>query len=89
MKPAVKKQLRDRLRRVEGQLRGIQRMVEAEAYCVDVITQTSAVRHALSRAEDLILRGHLEEHVVKQMRGAQRDRAIEEMVEIYQLAKKK
>ena len=48
-----------RLNRIEGQVRGLARMVEEERYCVDVVTQISAVRAALSRVEEEILKDHV------------------------------
>jgi DNA-binding FrmR family transcriptional regulator len=48
-----------RLHRIEGQVRGLARMVEADRYCIDVVTQISAVRAALRRAEEEILRDHV------------------------------
>ncbi len=47
-----------RLKRIEGQIRGIARMVEAERYCVDVMTQTAAVRSALRAVDKLIMEDH-------------------------------
>jgi len=49
-----------RLRRIEGQVRGIIRMVEAERYCVDILTQLRAVRAAVRKVEEGVLRGHIE-----------------------------
>lgn len=48
-----------RLSRIEGQVRGLGRMVEEDRYCIDIVTQISAVRAALRRAEEEILRDHL------------------------------
>ena len=56
-----------RLNRIEGQVRGIVRMVEEDRYCIDVVTQISAVRAALRRAEEEIMRdhvGHCVEHAI-------------------------
>lgn len=47
MKQDIKKQLQNRLRRIEGQVRGLQQMVESEKYCVDIITQSNAIKKAL------------------------------------------
>ena len=48
-----------RLRRIEGQVRGLARMVETDRYCIDIVTQISAVRAALRRAEEEILEDHV------------------------------
>jgi DNA-binding FrmR family transcriptional regulator len=62
---ATKDQLLKRLRRVEGQVRGVERMVEEERYCIDVLTQISAVQAAL----DKIALGLLDDHARHCMRG--------------------
>src|SRR5665213_1352232 len=54
-----KPQLLNRLNRIEGQVRGIARMVEEDRYCIDVLTQLQAVRAALSRVESEMLKSHL------------------------------
>jgi len=56
-----------RLNRVEGQVRGLARMVEEDRYCIDVVTQIAAVRAALRRIEELVLKdhvGHCVEHAI-------------------------
>jgi DNA-binding FrmR family transcriptional regulator len=56
---AAKRGLINRLNRVQGQVRGIARMVEQERYCIDILTQLRAVRAALSRVEAELLKSHL------------------------------
>ena len=55
---ATSEQLRDRLRRIEGQVRGVERMVEEDRYCIDVLTQISAIQAAL----DKVALGLLDDH---------------------------
>jgi CsoR family transcriptional regulator, copper-sensing transcriptional repressor len=75
MDPAAKATLLRRLRRVEGQVRGLQRMVEAEAYCIDVLHQVAAARAALAEVGRTLLGGHVERCVVDAVRsGSRRDR---------------
>jgi CsoR family transcriptional regulator, copper-sensing transcriptional repressor len=59
MRKEAKASVLKRLQRIEGQVRGLSRMVEEDRYCIDVITQISAVRAALRRAEEEILRDHV------------------------------
>ena len=59
MERSDRDKLRNRLRRIEGQVRGIHRMVGEDRYCIDVLTQLQAVRAALSRVETVMLRDHL------------------------------
>lgn len=89
MKTETKNSIANRLRRIEGQVRGLQKMIDEEQYCVDVITQSSAVRSALSAIEDLMLENHLSEHVIHQMKQGEEKRAVHEIISIFHKAKKK
>ncbi len=78
-----------RLRSIEGHLRGIQRMVEEERYCVDILKQTKAVQRALSKVDGLILENHLQTCVTTAMRSqddAERARVVGELVQVYDLS---
>jgi DNA-binding FrmR family transcriptional regulator len=59
MRDDIKASALKRLKRIEGQVRGLCRMVEEDRYCIDIVTQISAVRAALRRAEEEILRDHV------------------------------
>jgi DNA-binding FrmR family transcriptional regulator len=59
MRNEVKISCLKRLKRIEGQVRGLARMVEDDRYCIDIVTQVAAVRAALRRAEEEILRDHV------------------------------
>jgi len=65
IKEGDKEKLRNRLRRIEGQVRGVQRMVEEEAYCVDILTQISSYIAASEKVASLVLRDHME-HCVRE-----------------------
>jgi len=74
-----------RLSRIEGQVRGLARMVEADSYCIDVVTQISAVRAALRRAEEEILKdhvGHCVEHAIKSGNKRDQRRKVSELIEV-------
>jgi len=86
MKSTVKQKLLRRLSIIEGQFRGVKRMVEEERYCVDVITQTEAVKHALSGVENALLEKHLSTCVSEQMKKGQAAKATAEILKIYKLA---
>ena len=80
-----------RLRNVEGHLRGIGRMVEEDAYCIDVIRQLSAAQAALSRLGSRVLNDHLHSCLITAVRGedaADRERVLKEIGEVYELASK-
>ena len=79
----------NRLRRIEGQVRGVARMVEDDRYCIDILTQVQALRAALSRVETEILKGHLnhciEGAIVSGDRAEQRKKASE-LIELLERA---
>ena len=77
-----------RLKIVEGQVKGLQNMIENDIYCIDVITQTSAVKQALSGIEDALMEGHLGCCVVDQIKKGQTDKARKEILKVYQLKRK-
>jgi DNA-binding FrmR family transcriptional regulator len=86
MEAKTKAACRKRLSRIEGQVRGLARMVEQDRYCIDVITQLSAVRAALSRVEDVILRDHVAHCVQRAIVGgnaAEQRRKIAELMEVF------
>ena len=74
-----------RLRRIEGQVRGIARMIEDERYCIDILTQVQAVRAALRRVEDEILQDHVEhcvEHAIASGNQGEQRTKITELIEV-------
>ncbi|OGI63427.1 hypothetical protein A2818_00680 [Candidatus Nomurabacteria bacterium RIFCSPHIGHO2_01_FULL_40_12] len=85
---ANKLKLTRRLKILEGQVRGIQNMVDKNAYCIDIITQTSAIKQGLSNIEDALLEGHLGHCVVNQIKSGQNDKAIHEILKVYKLKRK-
>lgn len=79
-----KEQVQGRLRRIEGQVRGLQRMVEEDRYCIDVLTQVSAVKAALDAVALVLLRDHTGHCVVEAIQagdGAEKIRELNEAVE--------
>lgn len=77
-----------RLKIIEGQVRGLQKLIEQDVYCIDIITQTSAVKQGLSNLEDLLLEGHLGHCLVNQIKKGQTKKATEEILKVYQLKRK-
>jgi len=74
-----------RLNRIEGQVRGLARMVEDERYCIDIVTQIGAVRAALRRVEEEILRDHVAhcvEHAISSGDKADQRRKIAELMDV-------
>jgi DNA-binding FrmR family transcriptional regulator len=74
-----------RLSRIEGQVRGLARMVEDDRYCIDIVTQISAVRAALRRVEEEVLRDHIAhcvEHAIVSGDSAEQRRKIAELMDV-------
>jgi len=83
-----KQKLVRRLKIIEGQVRGLQEMVKKGIYCIDIITQTSAVKQALSGVEDALMEGHLSTCLVHQIEKGQTEKATKEILKVYGLKRK-
>lgn len=73
------------LKRIEGQLKGIQKMIKERRYCVDILTQLHAIVGAILRVENRILRRHLEECVTHTLKGrseAEKQKKIDEVIDL-------
>lgn len=89
MKHGSKKpQFIKRLRIIEGQVRGLQQMMENGTYCVDVLTQMSAVKKAISSLENAVLEDHLGSCVIDQIKSGNHKKAIDEVMKVYKISKK-
>jgi DNA-binding FrmR family transcriptional regulator len=85
MRADIKTSCAKRLGRIEGQVRGLSRMVEEDRYCIDIVTQIAAVRAALRRVEEEILRDHVAhcvEHAIASGNKADQRRKIEELMNV-------
>jgi len=80
-----------RLQTVEGHIRGIQRMVEDDTYCIEVIHQIQAVQAALNKISTLILQEHMNSCLITAVRGedaSERERVLGEIVDVFEMATK-
>ena len=85
----VREDVLKRLRNIEGHVGGIQRMVEKDAYCIDLIRQIQAVQAALSKVSSKILNDHLNSCLITAVRGddvLERERVLKEIAEVYEMA---
>ena len=73
------------LRRIEGQIRGVQRMIEERKYCIDILNQIYAVKGALSRVEEKILEKHFRNCVTEAVTGSSEEEKKQKMDEIFKL----
>ncbi len=89
MKQEIQKRALRRLQIIKGQMEGLQKMIKDEKYCIDIITQSSAIRQALSSVDDLILENHLGTHVAHQMKSGESKKATAEIIKVYKLSKRK
>jgi DNA-binding FrmR family transcriptional regulator len=89
MRKDIKAACAKRLQRIEGQVRGIARMVDEDRYCIDIVTQVSAVRAALRRLEEQILQDHVAhcvEHAIASGNKADQRKKIEELMAVIRRA---
>jgi DNA-binding FrmR family transcriptional regulator len=85
MRTEIKAPCLKRLKRIEGQVRGLARMVEEDRYCIDIVTQISAVRAALRRVEEEVLRDHVAhcvEYAVASGNKSDQRRKISELMDV-------
>lgn len=82
------KKVFNRLKIIEGQVRGLQDMIMKDTYCIDVITQTSAIKQALSSVEDVLMENHLSTCVIKQIKKGKEVTAKDEILKVFRLKRK-
>lgn len=86
MRDDIKSSTRKRLNRIEGQIRGLSKMIDDDRYCIDIITQIEAVRAALGRVEEEVLRDHVShcvEHAVASGNKEHQREKIAELLEVF------
>jgi CsoR family transcriptional regulator, copper-sensing transcriptional repressor len=83
-----KKRATHRLKIIQGQIKGLERMVDSEDYCVEVLHQSLAIQESLKSFNTLMLENHLKTHVVDQLIGKDKEKGIKEMVRLYRLNSK-
>ncbi|NLE77035.1 MAG: metal-sensitive transcriptional regulator [Chloroflexi bacterium] len=81
-----------RLKSIEGHIRGVQRMVESDAYCIEIMGQTYAIQRALDAVNNLVLERHLQTCVTTAIRGedqSERERVIRELMQVFEAVAKR
>ena len=83
----IKKRAMHRTRILQGQLRGVEKMIDDEAYCVDIITQTLAIQKSLRSLNKLLVENHLRTHVAEMFDegGPRREVAVDELLKVFEL----
>lgn len=85
------RQLLNRLKTIEGHIRGVQRMVEQDTYCIDIMKQSVAIRRALDTFNSLMLKRHLQSCVTTAIRSEdaqERERVIAELLQVFEVSEK-
>jgi DNA-binding FrmR family transcriptional regulator len=91
MRKDIKASVQKRLSRIEGQVRGLSKMVDEDRYCIDIVTQIAAVRAALRRVEEEVLRDHVAhcvEHAISSGDRADQRRKIAELMDVVSRAER-
>lgn len=88
MQKTVKSNALKRLKSARGHLDHVIKQIEQEKYCIDILQQSLAVQAALKAVDHIILKGHLEEHVSEAMKGKNKDKSIQEVIEVFDKARK-
>lgn len=85
----IKKRALHRTRILEGQMRGLEKMIHNEDYCMDIITQSLAIQKSLGSLNKLLVENHLRTHVAEMFEagGDERERATEELLKIFELSR--
>jgi DNA-binding FrmR family transcriptional regulator len=84
----IKKRANHRTKIIEGQIKGLQKMIDNEDYCMDILTQSLAIQKSLSSLNKLILENHLRTHISDMMSSGQppqAEQAVEELLSLYEL----
>lgn len=82
--PETKEDMLKRLRRIEGQVKGIQRMIEEDKYCIDILTQVSAVRAAINRVGSLIMEKHSMTCIQNAVSSEDKEKSLNELARAMQ-----
>jgi DNA-binding FrmR family transcriptional regulator len=83
----IKRRALHRTRILAGQMRGLEKMIEGEDYCVDILTQSLAIQKSLGSLNKLLVENHLQTHVTDMFEagGEERERAIAELLRVFEL----
>lgn len=88
MRQDIKKRASHRARIIEGQFKGLQKMIDNEAYCMDILTQSLAIQKSLASLNKLVLENHITTHITEMLESGdkkEKARALEELMLLYEL----
>ena len=85
MTPETRSQALRRLKIISGQVQALQKQIEDDRYCMEVLDLSLSIQKALPSLDGLVIEGHLRTHVVQQMTGGEEERAIKELLKLYKV----
>lgn len=85
MTPDTRTQALRRLKILSGQLQALERQIEEDKYCMDVLDLSMSIQKALRSLDSVVIEGHLRTHVVEQMAGGETERAVKELLRLYKV----
>lgn len=85
MLPETQRQALRRLSIIKGQVQALEKQLEDDRYCMDVLDLSLSIQRALRSLDTLVIEGHLRTHVVEQMTGGEADRAVNELLRLYRV----
>jgi len=85
MVPETQRQARQRLKIIAGQVAALERQIEEDRYCMDVLDLSRSIQRALRSLDTLVLEGHLRTHVAEQMASGETERAVSELLRLYRV----
>ena len=85
MTPETRKQALRRMKIIAGQLQALEKQIEDDRYCMDVLDLSLSIQKALRSLDGLVIEGHLRTHVIEQMTGGETDRAVNELLRLYKV----
>ena len=85
MTPEIRAQSLRRLKIVAGQVQALQKQIEEDRYCMDVLDLSLSIQKALRSLDGLVIEGHLRTHVLEMMTGGEQERAINELLKLYKV----
>lgn len=85
MTPDTRAQALRRLKILSGQLQALERQIEEDKYCMDVLDLSMSIQKALRSLDSVVIEGHLRTHVVEQMAGGETERAVKELLRLYKV----
>lgn len=85
MTPETRKQAMHRLKIIAGQVQALEKQLDEDRYCMDVLDLSLSIQRALRSLDGLVIEGHLRTHVIEQLTGGETERAVGELLKLYRV----